>query len=372
MSGVARRGVLFLIPTLARGGAERVIVTLLRNLDRSRFQLTLAVVDMRGAVFRDEVPEDVELLDLACRRVRYALPKIALLIWRRRPDVVFSTLGHLNLALTVIRPLLPNHARYVGRETCVISDLLPAYSLSGAWRWAYRRFYRRFDIVVCQSQDMLDDLVSNFNFPAAKAVVIHNPVDIARIRGPAAEPLPEEIAYPATNETEPLIHLVAAGRLTPQKGFDLLIEALALCGDPRLRLTILGEGRLSASLKGLAQERGVAGQICFAGFQENPYPFFAKADAFVLSSRFEGFPNVVLEALACGAPVIATPARGGVSEILDGLEGCIMAKAVSASALASAIEQWLKGGRLRPSGDAVSRFSLANVIGRYEQLLASA
>ena len=90
-----RTHLLFLIPSLRGGGAERVIVTLLRHMNRSLFRLGLAVVDMREAVYRDDVPEDVEFIDLGCTRVRYALPKIMRLIWRRRPDVVFSTLGHL-------------------------------------------------------------------------------------------------------------------------------------------------------------------------------------------------------------------------------------------------------------------------------------
>ena len=106
------------------GGAERVIVTLLRHLNRLDFRLGLAVVDMRGGGYRDDVPEDVEFIDLRCTRVRYALPKIMRLIWQRRPDVVFSTLGHLNLALAMLRPLLPNGVRYIGREACIVSETL--------------------------------------------------------------------------------------------------------------------------------------------------------------------------------------------------------------------------------------------------------
>src|SRR5215831_17623412 len=103
-----RTRVLFLIPTLTGGGAERVIVTILRHLDRGRFLPILAVVNTRDAAFMDDVPADVEFIDLRCRRVRYALPKLLKLIRQRRPDVVLSTLGYLNLALAILRPLLPN------------------------------------------------------------------------------------------------------------------------------------------------------------------------------------------------------------------------------------------------------------------------
>jgi glycosyltransferase involved in cell wall biosynthesis len=358
------RNILFLIPTLCGGGAERVIVTLLNHMDRSRFRLTLAVVDTREAVFLDDLPQDVEIIDLHCPRVRYALPKIARLIWRRRPDVVFSTLGHLNLALALLRPLLPNGVRYVARESSIVSENNRSYRMPFLWQWAYQRFYGRFDSVVCQSQFMHDDLVEKFGFPPDKAVVIHNPIDIERIRRMSAEPLNTDSMQTDINESASLIHLVAAGRLSFEKGYDLLIEALAICSNPYLRLTILGEGPCRGELIRLAEAKGVIHQVHFAGFQNNPYPFFARADVFVLCSRFEGFPNVVLEALACGTSVIATPAPGGVKEILNGAEGCIIAESVTAAGLADVIKNWIKPGRIAT----IDQYSIEKILPQYHAI----
>jgi glycosyltransferase involved in cell wall biosynthesis len=355
-----RRRVLFLIPTLTGGGAERVVVTLLQHLDRRRFDLALAVVDTRNAAFRDQVPSDVEFIDLGGRRVRHALPKLIRLLWRRRPDVVLSTLGHLNLALAIVRPLLPAGVRYLARETTVVSMGILEYQRPQFWAWAYRRYYGRFDRVICQSRAMRDDLLTGFALDANRMVVIHNPVDRGRIME-ACSAAPPLAAPPG------LLHLVAAGRLSAEKGFDLLVDALALAQRHDLHLTILGEGPLRAELEARALARGVSARVHFAGFQRNPYPTIAAADLFVLSSRYEGFPNVVLEALACGTPVIATPAPGGVREILDGVDGCMVASDIGAAALARAIDRWQPS---RVPAHVVERFAVERVVAAYAEELA--
>ena len=360
-----RHDILFLIPSLHGGGAERVIVNLLRHLDRSKFHLALAVVDVRNAAYRADVPGDVEFIDLGCSRVRYALPKIIRLIWRCHPAVVFSTLGHLNLALAIIRHLLPNEVYYVARESNIVSEVIHKYSKPVWWYWAYRRFYRRFDTVVCQSQDMRDDLVENFGFPLSKTVVIHNPVDIEHIRRLALEPI--ETGF-GQSETLNNVNLVAAGRLSHQKGFDLLIEAVALCNNPRLHLTVLGEGPLKQELEQLASDKGLAHQVRFVGFQKNPYPFLSRADAFVLSSRFEGFPNVVLEALACGTPVIATPAPGGLNEIAQLTGAIILSTSVSSDALGAILRRFVDGD-IKIEKTNLDTFSIGRIINQYERML---
>jgi len=358
-----RRSVLFLIPTLTGGGAERVIVHLLKHLDRSRFRLAVGVVDTRQSVFRDEVPPDVEFIDLGATRVRYALPVITTLIWKRRPDVVFSTLGHLNLALAMLRSLLPNGVRYIARETSIVSLVLRAYRMPAVWEALYQWFYKRHDLLVCQSRYMQEDLVERFGYPRDRSVVINNPVDAAQIRGLANAPV-EQSALRAGS-----ISLVAAGRMTEVKGFGLLIEAIAILADPHIHLALLGEGPMLEGLKRLAVAIGVANQVEFVGFQSNPYAWFARADAFVLSSRYEGFPNVVLEALACGTPVIATPAPGGAREILDSIPECVVAEEVSAQSLAKAIASWMRGNRKRIDPAAIAPYTLDRIVAQYQQVL---
>lgn len=361
------RRILFLLPSLAGGGAERVVTTLLHHLDRTRFAPALAVLSMRNAVLKDAIPQDVELIDLGCSRLRYAPKKLLTLIRQRRPEVVFSTVGHLNLAIAAMRPLLPRGIRFIARETTVVTEGLRDESryprLHG---WAYRRLYPAFDLVICQSQAMREDLVRNFGFPEARAVVIHNPCDVERIRTLAAEG-----TLRPSNEGPLALNMVAAGRLVPSKGIDLLLEAVAQCGHPDLRLTVLGDGPLRQELAERAAELGIADRVWLAGYQGNPYPFYARADAFVLSSRYEGFPNVVLEALACGTPVISTPATGGVREILDQLADCKVAESVSAEALAAAIRSWVSSPRRRIAPSVMRPFEVSSVVARYEAVLGA-
>jgi len=363
---------LILIPTLTAGGAERVVVNLLRHLDRNRFILALAVVDMTGEAFLAEVPADVEVFDLNAGRVRYALPKLFSLIRRWRPDTVMCTLGHLNLALAFLMPLLPHRIRYLARETTVVSEGLKATPHAPWWARAYRWLYPRFDHVVCQSQYMRNDLVEHFALPPQQASVINNPIDLERVRALMTQPSPL-VAAMRQRQSRPGprgLELVAVGRLAPEKGYELLLQALSALSDQPLHLTLVGDGPLREPLMAQAQELGLVDRVTFAGQQGNPFAALAAADAFVLSSRVEGFPNVVVEALACGTPVIAVPAPGGLGEILAGRPECVVADTVSALALAATIAGFRPGGRVPP--DAVNRYAAPRITAQYAELFAGA
>ena len=348
MNKLARVKLLFFIPSLGSGGAERVVVNLLRNIDRNRFDLTLAILNTHTSVFLEDLPEDVNFIVIGSSRVRYAVVKIFKLIKELKPDIVFSTLGHLNLLLAILRPLFSKKIRFIGREDSILSISLTDYSSPRLWRFGYRIFYHNFDQIICQSKFMRDDLLTNFGIPDKKMKVINNPVDVARIRKMASEPVEPDGSIASSASSEKAINLISVGRLVPTKGYDLIIEALSLCEKGRFHLKILGRGPEEDKLKSLAKSLGVADQVSFLGFKKNPYAYIAKADAYILSSRHEGFPNVVLEALACSTPVLATPAPGGTREILDGLDGCLVVEAVSAQALAKGLASFNFGRRLSP------------------------
>lgn len=343
--------VMFFLPKLVGGGAERVVTNLIRSVDLARFLPILVLIVMGGNDFRGRIPPDVEIVELGYGNLRRAIPRILALIYQRRPDVIISTLDHLNIAMGLMRPFFPRNCRLILRMTDLDSLSRRAFRyLLGFAAWMA-------DGVIFQSDEMLAEFRGKWKISRPTWAVIPNPIDLSEVRHAA-------LSRVATGFSTDCVELVAAGRLTHNKGFDLLIRAIANLKNPLIRLTILGRGDDELKLKELANDLGIGSLIKFAGFQENPYPFFVSASAFILSSRVEGFPNVVLEALACGTRVVATPVPG-VHKLLSGTPGCVIAKAMTPAAIGAAISRVLEDQRL-PTPDVVEPYSMHSVTRLYE------
>ena len=337
--GKPRMRVLFLLPTLGGGGAERVIATLVETLDRHRFEPHVGLLNFAGPHLK-EIPPEVTLHDLRVRRVRYALPAIIRLVWNLRPQVILSTLGHLNFLLILSRPFLPKQTKLLVREaTTVSAHLQHGVRAVGLWTWLYRHLYKRADKVVCLSEHMVADLHENFGVPLQKLVCIHNPIDVAWIRSMA-----EASGNPYKGRGP---HLLAVGRLSWEKGFDLLVEAMPYIRKqfPHARLTILGQGPLESNLTVQRELLGLREVVDFPGFRANPYPLFKYADLFVLSSRYEGLPNAALEAIGLGTPVVATNCIESLKEVVHPTYPHLLLCPPTTECLADSILSVLAGGR---------------------------
>ena len=301
-----RPKVLFVLPNFAGGGAERVALTLLAGLDRDRFLPQLVVFDATGPL-RSLLAEDVDLQRLDRPKLRHALPKLLGHIRRSRPAVVFASQGYLNLALLASRALMPRGTRLALRESNTPSQSLPNRRHPRLMTWGYRRFYRHADVVFCQHRQTEQELQQDFGVAAGRIVSLPNPVPVARLRDAAATPSRRPGGGP---------RFVAAGRLHRQKGFDRLIRVFAhMPGDAEL--SIYGEGGEQAALTALIRELGLEARVDLAGYSTNLPAALAGADACLIPSRWEGLPNVALEALACGTAVIATPESGGIAELAE-------------------------------------------------------
>lgn len=363
---LSRKKILFVIPSLSGGGAERVFSTLLDHLDRSQFEIHLALLDVQASGSQ-EIPPDVLIHHLKYSRVRRALPGLVKLVWKLRPDALLSTLGHLNLALIAARPLLPARIKVLVRETTIASVLLQdGIRYAWAWRWLYRGLYRHADWVVCPSGAILEDLARNFGVPREKLVCIYNPVDVDKVCSFA------ESGGSPYNGRGP--YLITAGRLSREKGLDLLLDAMPeiLQSFPDVQLTLLGEGPAFASLLEQSRRLGLTDHVRFAGFQDNPWRYIRYADIFVLPSRFEGLPNALLEAIALGTPVVATDCAGSIREILDYDKTIVLVPPDDVNELAKAIIAACQAPGAQPAEARVRlrQFDLQQAVEAYSRLLA--
>ncbi len=305
---------LFVLPSLGGGGAERASVDLLRGIDRQRFHITLALFTRSGR-FLPELPVDIPVHDLRGKQsydVRLVW-RLAGVLRRERPDVVFSVLRYTNLITLLASRLSGSQASVVVNEQ---NPPGAEFALFGGGRVKasfLRRLYPRADRVTAISTGIARELVSTYGVSSDRMQVIPNPVDLVRIKALAAAGL-EHPWFPARPDVPVL---VAAGRLHPQKGFAHLIRAFSIVRQVLpCKLVILGEGPLRAELETLVASLGLADDIALPGFQENPYNYMAQSTMFVLSSLFEGFGNVLVDALALGVPVVSTRCPVGPEDII--------------------------------------------------------
>jgi glycosyltransferase involved in cell wall biosynthesis len=359
----------FVVPSLAGGGAERVAVTVLSALDGASHDRVLYLFSKEGVYF-DRLAPDVKIVIASRRSWLGRLFELSSFIRATKPHVVMPFLSYFITALAAW--FAGVGARVVFNQQTPTTGFLD--DLDFRWKTPWRRrlfamvtrlFYRRADAVVVTTQGVGDDLVTNYRVPRTKLRVLHNPVDLDGIRTGAAEPIAERRLGSDSM-------VAAAGRLAGVKNYPLLIEALAELSRSRcVGAWILGDGVERARLEQLARERGVGDQVRFLGFQQNPWRYIARADVFVLTSTYEGFGNVVIEAMACGTPVVATRSPGTSEIISDQNNGLLVdhePKAVAGAILRLISDAAFRERMITNARESVSQYALPNVVERYDRL----
>lgn len=341
------------VPSLRAGGAERVSITLAGAFDEDGHDVVLVVLDPEGPL-RSEVPSGVGLVELGVRSVHASFPALVRALRRFGPDLIVSHLTHLNVAVAAVRLAVARKSKVLVVEHNVwLSDRDTTLRRDRLARVLARILYPTVHGVVAVSEAVATSL--GRAHPHLRATVIPNPIPIDRIRMLA-------ISVPAPDVRRPLV--LAAGRLVHQKHFSLLLDALAqVQGEPSL--VILGDGPERSALEDRIEELGLSDRVSIPGTIGNPYPWIAVADLIVSSSRFEGLPTVLIEALILGRSVVATNCPGGTAEVLgDGRYG-ILVPADDAAQLAAGIEQALLRGGSAVGEEATTRYRPDQVATRY-------
>jgi glycosyltransferase involved in cell wall biosynthesis len=354
----------FPFPSLGgSGGVQRVLSALLEHLDRQRFDLHLVLLRAITGP-GDGIPPGVTVHNLDYSRVRYSLVGLIRLVRRLQPDAVFSNIGQMNVGLLLCRPFLPGKTRiFIGESTSVSAYLKEAKRHPRLWSAISRMLYKRADKFICLSDAMKKEMAEDFGLPEEKLVRIYNPLNLDLVHSSAALGRnPFVGAGP---------HLVAAQRFFREKGVDLLLDSMpaVLASFPQARLTLLGDGPLEEELKQQARALGIVDSVHFAGFESNPWRYFRHAHAVILPSRVDGLPYVALEALALGAPLVATDCPGAIREVTSAGEGVILVPPEDPRALASGIISALSRHGQPPSAPVdLGKFDLQQVVQEYSKL----
>jgi glycosyltransferase involved in cell wall biosynthesis len=272
------------------------------------------VLVSRTGDYLADLDAGIAVVDLGSSRVATAVTRLAAYLRRRRPRALLAMQEHLSVAAVVSRTLARTTTRVVAREAQTVTAVSgEADGVTGrAIAVAARLCLPRASAVIAPSEGVARNLVRRVGVDLQAVTVIPNPIDLERVFTLAAEgvPMPESHGRPI---------VVGVGRLVAQKDFETLIRAVAILDDRRapVHLLVLGDGPERAALEALTRSLGIEAHITFAGRVTNPYAYVKRAHVFVLSSRWEGLPNVLLEALAVGTPVVATDCPSGPREILE-------------------------------------------------------
>lgn len=302
------------LPSLAGGGAERIMLNLAARFVDRNYRVDLVLAKAIGE-YVDQVPAGVRLVNLGASRPLTAVPALVRYLSGERPHALLATITNANLAALWALQFSGVPTRCVVREASTLSvELAHSSALNRVLvPPLMRRAFAGATVIVAPSRGVADDLAQVAGIRRDLIKVIYNPVVsaslLARSRQPADHRWLAEGGVPI---------IVGMGRLTRQKDFPTLLRAFATVRHQRrARLIILGEGEDRPALVALARELGIADDFDLPGFIANPYAFLSRAALFVLSSRWEGLPGVLIEALACGAKVVATDCPSGAREILD-------------------------------------------------------
>ncbi len=285
-----KKKIVFILPSLAGGGAEKVILSLIENIDNSYYKPTLIIQNKSGPLKTKITKKN--LIDLECNNFRSAIPKLIKIITLIKPDLIISTFPHITLPLIILKYFFFKKTKIVARIPNMINLSLSHSPYSKLIKLLHKIFMPKANKIIVTSKFMQNDLIAR-GIKKEKLFLIHNPLDSNSIRN-----VRDLNRFPGNG-----LRLVIVGRLTYQKGIDRILPIISKINN--CHLTIIGDGEDEKKLKNMVSNLAIVDKVKFIGFSNIANSYIAAADYLLLPSRWEGLPNIALESLILGTPVIS-------------------------------------------------------------------
>ena len=362
--------ILFFLPSFTGGGAERTLINIANGLNRKEYIVHFVIIDRPvNGKYKDEyydfLREDIIVHNLNIRILKRNYAKIVLKISKTiksvKPDIVMSTMLRSNIMLTSAVKIGRHKCKIVLRESNNRSATTKKWIEKEAITFIYGKVA---DMTVALSKGVKKDLCEHFGVKSKKIQVIYNPIDLEGITQLAKE----DVKLQGNNI------IVTAGRFHKQKNYPIMIKALSLLKESiDFHMYILGKGELENEIKQQICDEGLMDRVTMVGFQANPYKFFSRSKVFVLTSDWEGFGHVIVEAMTCGTAVISTDCPYGPNEIITNHENGILVPIGDYRKLSQEIGALLlddsKRKRIIENGKKRAQdFSMKRIVREYETL----
>lgn len=366
MNSNKHKKVSIFLPSLGGGGAEKVMMILANSFVQRGVSVDLVLAEANGPYLQN-LHKNVKVVNLRSSRQINSLIPLIKYIRLNNPPVMLSALTSANLILIFARLLSRTSFRLVISERAVSSLALADNKLLRVKFVSFlvRLFYPLADLIVAVANGVAKDLVKNYGISPQKIKVIYNPVVSQDLISLSKENVDHKWFR---NRNVPVI--LAVGRLTSQKNFTLLINAFSkVINTIDARLVILGDGELKDDLEALVNKLHISHKVEFPGFVKNPYAWLRNSSLFVLSSNYEGLPGTLIQAMACGAPVVSTDCPSGPSEILENGKWGRLVPTGDLSALVAAIIDTLQDKKKPDVEFRAEFFSIRNGTNAYLEAL---
>jgi glycosyltransferase involved in cell wall biosynthesis len=354
----------FFMEDLSGGGAEKIMASLANEFVGRGLKVDFVLVQAEGVNLKS-LSENVRVVDLKAQNTYLCLPGLMRYLNQTRPRVFLSSLDLTNLMALIARRITGVNTRLVIRIENMVSTQKRTFIKKKLEKLLVSALYPWADEVVAISKNVAEDIVEYASLSPARTHVLYNPV----VTPDLLEKANEDAGHHWLKKGQPPV-ILGAGRLTEQKDFETLLHAFAILRKKMdARLIILGEGELRADLDRAIRHLNIEEDVDLHGYVENPYSYMRQSSVFVLSSKWEGSPSVLIAALACGCPVVSTDCPGGVREILaDGAYGDLVPVG-DAAAMAEAIGKVVVSGGKQVTPNWLDQFSIENITDQTMKIL---